>query len=177
MIQIQTLFPPKQRTVANGITCTNPKLILYNSIVSLPLNKFYILCLKMEILMRERNARTGRVRMHTGAREAMVMSCTCQASMNNCALYCNCNVLILHLCCILLLCLQIVFSYLLQGLVTLWWRFQRYILNCVHIILKCIACRLVLDLTGFVEQQRGLKPLFRYVSTNANGMAHKNKET
>ena len=117
MIQIQTLFPPKQRTVANGITCTNPKLILYNSIVSLPLNKFYILCLKMEILMRERNARTGRVRMHTGAGEDMVMSCTCQASMNNCALYCN--VLILHLCCILLLCLQIVFSYLLQGIDTL----------------------------------------------------------
>ena len=80
-----------------------------------------------EILMRERNARTGRVRLHTGAGEDMVMSCTCQASMNNCALYCNYNVLILHLCCILLLCLQIVFSYLLQGLVTLWWRFQRYI--------------------------------------------------
>ena len=82
----------------------------------------------------------------------MAMSCTCQASMNNCALYRNCIVLILHFYCILLLCKQIVFSYLLQGLVTLWWRFQRYILNCVHIILKCIACRLVLDLTGFVEQ-------------------------
>ena len=187
MIQIQTLFPPKQRTVANGITCTNPKLILYNSIVSLlvyialyqlrPLNKFYMLCLKMEILMRERNARTGRVRMHTGAGEDMVMSCTCQASMNNCALYCN--VLILHLCCILLLCNMFTNCILLPAARTcqLWWRFIRYILNCVHIILKYIACRLVLDLTGFVEQQRGLKPLFRYVSTNANGMAHKNKET
>ena len=105
----------------------------------------------------------------------MVMSCTCQASMNNCALYCNCIVLILHLQCIILLCLQIGFSFLLPGLVTLWWRFQRYISNCIHIISKCIACRLVLDLTGFVEQQRGLKPLFRYVSANANRMAHKNK--
>ena len=60
--------------------------------------------------------------------------------------------------------------------VTLWWRFNG-ISNCIHITLKCIACRLVLDLTGFVEQWRGLKPLFRYVSTNVNGMAHKNKET